>query len=177
MSVVYSAIIILLFNNADFYKRLVKRYSFSITKLFIDFSILITLTLIVGSIIQHFIYTFILKPLNLTILLLLVSLVISVVICYLLDFLLKKLHRENLIIFDKHKLSVLVFIGFILNMKMSNSIFDTLLLTLLNLVSYFVVGIIILEISKIISPKIKIKDITFSVLIISSILLMITYVI
>ncbi len=176
MSAIFSVIIILLFSNKDFVNRFVAKdkQTRSATKLFIDFTVYFAASLVIGTVIQYFLLKFILEPINLTSFLLLVIIGISVGLSILAEYLLRKLNKESLIIFNRYELSVLVFIGFVLTMQISGTIIGSLVLTLLNALGFFIVGIILIKLSEIIAPKIKLNDNIPIILITGSILLMVT---
>lgn len=176
MSVVFSIIVILLLTNKDFSFLFVvkEKQHKSISKLYIDFTVCLTTFLVVGVIIQYPIFTFVLEPLKLEILLLVTMIAVSIGLSVLADYLLKKFDKATLVVFNKYHLAILTFIGFVLTMQISGTVLASLILTLFTLLGFFVVGIIIITMSEIITPKIKLIDNTTIILILGSILLMLT---
>ena len=176
MSVIFSVIVILLFSNKNFLKLIVvnEKQNKSIFKLFFDFTICLAAFLVVGTIFQYIIYTFILEPLNLDIFLLITMIIVSVGLSILADYLLKKFDKETLVVFNKYQFSALSFVGFVFIMKISGTILASIILTLISVMAFFIVGIILITLSEIISPKLKLNDNLPIILILSSIILMVT---
>ena len=174
MSVVFSLIIILLLNNNDYLKIFVaeEKQSKTKTKLYIDLTVCFSTFILLGTIVQYLIYTFVLEPLNLDVFLLLIMIAISMGFSILAEFLLKKYGKDSLIVFNKYKLAALTFLGFIFLSKMAGTLFASLILTFLSLIAFFIVGILLITLGETISPKIKLNDNMSTILILSAVFLM-----
>ena len=174
MSIIFSLIVILLLSNNDYLKIFVieEKQTKTRTKLYIDLTVCLAAFMFVGTMVQYLIYTFILEPLNLDVFLLLIMITISVGFSILTECLLKKNEKESLIVFNKYKLAVLSFLGFIFLSKMSGTLFTSIILTFLSLVAFFIVGLILIVLGEIISPKIKLDDSMSTLLILGAIFLM-----
>lgn len=176
MSIIFSIIVVLLLSNKNFLKLIVvnEKQSKSNLKLFVDFTIYLAAFLVFGTIFQYIIYNYILEPLNLDISLLITMIIFAIVLSVLADHLLKKFDKEILVVFNKYQLAVLSFVGFVLIMKISGTILASVILSLLSVMAFFVVGIILITLSKTISSKLKFNDNLPIILILGSIVLMVT---
>ena len=176
MTVLFSLIVVLILSNKNFLNIFIvkNKQDRSIYKLYFDFTFCLTAFLLVGTIFQYIIYTFILEPLNLDIFLLLTMIAASIGFSILADYFLRKFDKESFIVFNKYHFSALSFIGFVFMMKLSGTILASIILTIFSVIAFFVVGIILITLSEIITPKLKFKDNLPIILILGSIILMTT---
>lgn len=178
MSVFFSCIIVLLLINKSFVSRfVVKEKQDSLpTKLFIDLFIFLFIAITLGSIIHFFVYKFILFPIKLTILLFLLMPIVAFGITWLFEFMLIKMNKLSLLTFKKYELSALLYIGFLLITQVSNSVITSVLLPIINVCCSFFVGIILIDVCRIITKKTNAINKFSIILIVSSIVLMLSYV-
>ena len=176
MTVLFSLIVVLILSNKNFLNIFIvkNKQDRSIYKLYFDFTVCLATFLLVGIIFQYIIYTFILEPLNLDIFLLITIFATSIGFSLLADYFLRKFGKDSFIVFNKYHFSAISFIGFVSIMKLSGTILASIILTIFSIIAFFVVGIILITLSEIITPKLKFKNNLPIILILGSIILMTT---